>query len=249
MLGSSLYHNSFESYAIYEHTNRGFPDDWLTQTFSNLTHSLAFISVLAGTIGQSVNSVGPLGCIASCFVLYLLTTFYIFSTWSKDNVNGSKFTFSNFSYNLSQLISATQSNRSIFLLQGISICSEASITIFTFYWAPWITNTAVAAASSSGDWTGLHSIPYEIIYSSFVSMSMLGNYIYQLFHAKINNSTGGVVGLTSSDGFFQAILILSSVSFFLGAITQTPIMIYVISLVIQLCIGCYWPCIGKETCD
>jgi len=39
---------SFEAYAVHEHTNRGFPEDWLTGTFANLTHSLALIAGLSG---------------------------------------------------------------------------------------------------------------------------------------------------------------------------------------------------------
>lgn len=49
-IAQALSQTSFEAYAVHEHTNRGFPEDWLTNTFTNLTHSLALISALSGNI-------------------------------------------------------------------------------------------------------------------------------------------------------------------------------------------------------
>lgn len=49
---AALQHSSFEGYVIHEHTSRGFPDDWLSQTFSFLTHSMAFVAAFSGTHSQ-----------------------------------------------------------------------------------------------------------------------------------------------------------------------------------------------------
>ena len=64
---SALHHSSFESYVIHEHTSLGFPDDWLTQTFTFLTHAMAVVAVVSGTFGQMVSAMaGPLGCAGLC---------------------------------------------------------------------------------------------------------------------------------------------------------------------------------------
>lgn len=69
--GAALQQASFESYAVYEHTNRGFPDDWLTQTFTYLTHTMALVAVVAGFVGQSSTSTaGPLGIIGLALALF-----------------------------------------------------------------------------------------------------------------------------------------------------------------------------------
>jgi len=75
--------------------------------------------------------------------------------------------------------------------------------------------------------------PYEIVYAGYVCMSMLGNYLYQLF--------GQALG---QDQLFQIVLSGATGSFFLGAVVQSPVMVFFVSLMIQLCVGCYWPCIG-----
>jgi len=59
-LAAALHHSSFESYILHEHTNHGFPEDWLTQTFTQLTHAMALIAALAGTLGQTASSTGKL---------------------------------------------------------------------------------------------------------------------------------------------------------------------------------------------
>jgi MFS transporter, MFS domain-containing protein family, molybdate-anion transporter len=221
--GEALYHSSFESYAIHEHTNRGFPDDWLTHLFTNLTHSLALVAGLSGVLGQSVATAGPLGCVALCCILYTCAAFYITGSWTKDT-NSPKFSLSGFLTNASQTLNSVRSNRSMLLVMLIAIFSETSIMIFTFYWAPWITSFSLQSG---------HKIPYEAVYSAYVCVSMLGNYIYQLFGQSIGQ-----------DQLFQIVLIGSAAAYFLGAIAQTASMVFILSLAVQMGVGCYWPCIG-----
>jgi hypothetical protein len=76
-------------------------------------------------------------------------------------------------------------------------------------------------------------VPYEIIFSTYISASMLGNYIYQL-----------IVSQWGNDMVFQMILVGSSGAFFLGSVFQTPSMVFVISMFVQAFVGGYWPSIG-----
>lgn len=226
---SALHHPSFESYAVHEHTNRGFPDDWLTQTFTLLTHAVALVAAVSGTIGQSAASTGVLGVIGLCFTVFVASALHIFVTWSKD-VNTPKFSISGFLFNSQQTLNAAINSRPMLLLLGISALFESSVMIFTFYWAPWITSLVVDSASDFDT----QVLPYEIIFSSYVVISIVGNYGYQLFGAQTQ----------SFDILVQGILFGSSACFFLGAIFQTSSFAFFISLVIQCCVGGYWPCIG-----
>lgn len=222
-VASSLHHTSFEAYAIHQHSSFGFPDDWLAQTFSFLTHAMALMAALSGIVGQSAAAASSLGCIELCCALFLLTAGYLALSWEKDN-NSPRFMLSGFVQNITQSIQAVRSNKQLLLLMTISSLCEASITVFTFYWAPWIT-----AIVSEED----QHIPYEILFSSFVVASMLGNYIFQLYSSS--------VGI---EGAFQGILIITSVSYFLGAVFQTAHLAFVVSVVVQMCMGGYWPSIG-----
>ena len=74
---SAFLHSAFDSYLIHEHTTLGFPDDWLSQTFSMLTHSMALVSALSGTVGQTFGSFGKLGCPGVCCIMFLGAAGYI----------------------------------------------------------------------------------------------------------------------------------------------------------------------------
>jgi hypothetical protein len=221
---SALHHSSFESYVIHEHTSLGFPDDWLTQTFTFLTHAMAVVAVVSGTFGQMVAAMaGPLGCAGLCAALFGCTAVYIALAWTKD-MGGPKFMLSGFLFNVNQTIQATKSNKQMILLLAISSLCESTITIFTFYWAPWITSMVVEEA---------HTVPYSIVFATYIAASMLGNYIYQMYSPQI-----GI------DSIFQGILVASSAAYFLGAAFQTPAMAFGISVVVQMCVGGYWPSVG-----
>ena len=161
---SALHHSSFEAYVIHEHASLGFPDDWLTQTFTFLTHSMSLVAALSGTIGQvATSSGGPLGCAALCCAMFALTSVYLVVGWGKD-MGGPKFMLSGFLYNVRQTVQAVKTNRQMALLFGISSLCEASITIFTFYWAPWITFMVVEES---------RTVPYPVVFATYIAASML----------------------------------------------------------------------------
>jgi len=68
--GSAFLHSAFDAYLIHEHTSLGFPDDWLSQTLSLLTHSMSAIAVISGTVGQIAGSGYALGCPAMCMCVH-----------------------------------------------------------------------------------------------------------------------------------------------------------------------------------
>jgi hypothetical protein len=233
---SALHHSSFEAYVIQEHASLGFPDDWLTQTFTFLTHSMSLVAALSGTVGQvATSSGGPLGCAALCCALFALTSVYLVAAWGKD-MGSPKFMLSGFLFNVRQTVQAVKINRQMALLMGISSLCEASITVFTFYWAPWITFMVPEEARAA--------VPYPIVFATYIAASMLGNYLYQMYSSQGGGSGGGGSNGASVDGIFQAILFASSLAFFLGAAFQTPTMAFGISVVVQMCVGGYWPSVG-----
>ena len=134
---SALHHSSFEGYVIHQHTILGFPDDWLTQTFSMLPHVMTFAAGLSGPVGQIAASMGISGLISVIVGLGLVAVVHIIFNWEKDT-NPPRYMWSNFLYTISNTFTAVKQNstmRSIILLGAFY---EASVIIFSFYWAPWL---------------------------------------------------------------------------------------------------------------
>jgi len=130
---SALLHSSFEAYLVHEHTTLGFPDDWLSQTFGMLTHSMALVAALSGAVGQTIGTAGKLACPGLCCLLFLAVTGYVAVVWAKD-MNGPRFMLSGFIFNVTQTIKTARASKQMILLMIIASFCEASITIFTFYW-------------------------------------------------------------------------------------------------------------------
>ena len=220
---SALHHSAFELYAIHEHATLGFPDDWLTYTFTLLAHVMALVAALSGTIGQTASSSGALGCVSLACAVFVLGAGYMSVVWTKD-MNMPRFMLSGFLFNLNQTWQAAKASRQMQLFLAITMLCESGITIFTFYWAPWIA-TMVAEDDNP--------IPYEIVFSTLITASMLGNYLHQMYGV----SVGG-------ENSFQGVLVGCAACFFLGSIFQTPLLTFLISIAVQVCIGGYWPCVG-----
>merc|ERR1711871_622012 len=107
---------------------------------------------------------------------------------------------------------------------GISALCESAISIFTYYWAPWITSVLIEES---------RTVPYEIVFATYISASMLGNYGYQL-----------LVPMWGNDTVLQMILVGSSGAYFLGGGFQTASMVFMISIFVQGGVGAYWPSVG-----
>jgi len=225
-IASSLLHSAFDAYLVQEHSSLGFPEDWLNQTFSSLTHSMALVSCLSGVFGQiAARSGGIYGPTALSCGLFALMTLYIAFTWRKDT-NGPKFLLSSFLTSWGQALRASRTNRQITTLLLISSCSEATITIFTFYWAPWLTSVIVES-------TDVTTFPFPLIFSTYIACSMVGAYLYQL-----------LIGRMGNESILQLVLLGTSVCYFLGAVFQTSTLVFVISLCTQFLVGAYWPSVG-----
>ena len=219
-----LLHSAFDAYIVHENASIGYPDDWLMQVFSVLAHSMAFVSAASGGFGQVVaGSSGAMGCVVCAAIISFAVAVYMSVKWAAD-ISGSRFMLGGFVQVCGKTLQAARSNHSMLNMMLLSCCFESCVTIFTFYWAPWM-SFAVKEES--------HEIPYELVFSALATSSMLGNYVYGLLAPQWGH-----------DSLFQTILAVAVSGFFLGAVFQTPSFILLISMSIQFCIGFYWPAIG-----
>eukprot|EP00981_Chlorochromonas_danica_P005213 scaffold1046_cov162-Ochromonas_danica.AAC.43 len=221
----ALQHSSFEAYALQQHASNGFPEDWLSHTFSLLTHVMALVAVVSGPVGALAVSGGVFGPVAFCSAVFALLSGYIFVVWEKD-ISSPRFLMSSFLSSLGQSIQAVRANRQLGALLALSSCYEASISIFLFYWAPWIASVTMSEQQVS-------KVPYEVIFATLVSAAMAGSYLCQLCS-----------GSLSTDSLLSWLLIGTSVCYGLAAMLQSVVVVLPLALVLQVCMGAYWPSIG-----
>lgn len=223
-LASVLLHSAFESYLVHENASIGYPEDWLMHSFGVLAHSMAFVSAGTGSVGQAlVGMGGPSACITFSLLVCIGVALFISASWATD-ISGSRFALTGFVQTCGQTIQACRSNQGLLNLVLMSCSFEACITIFTFYWAPWM-ESAIKEES--------HTVPFELVFSALATSSMLGNYFYGLLSPQWGH-----------DSLLQIVLSVSASAFFLGAVFNTPAFMMLIALAIQCCVGFYWPGLG-----
>ena len=223
----AVHHSAFQNYVDYQHEVMGFPDDWLTYTYSVMTHSMALMAGASGLVGYFAVSSGSLGTTGACTLIFTLTAVYMGLVWEQDQATP-RFMWAGFLFNLRKTVEATRSKKTMLYILGISASFESAITIFTFYWAPWMTGLVVVR-----DQAQHRIVPYELIYASMVMATMFGNYMYGM-HAP-------TIGPELS---FQAVLICCSVTFLLSATVYSPVLAFFMAISVQLAVGGYWPSIG-----
>jgi hypothetical protein len=82
------------------------------------------------------------------------------------------------------------------------------------------------------------ALPLILIYSSLMTMAMIGHYLHTLALPAYGN-----------DRIFQILLLVAGVGYLIAAVltslsSSSPSTIYFLALTLQLCSGTYWPCIG-----
>lgn len=222
---AAYHHSSFESYVVHEHTSQGFPDEWLAQTFARLSHLIALLGWSIGVLGQAVASVGQTqGAVWLSACLFGGAGTYVMVAWTPD-LNAPSFQLGTFLSNMLQTIMATRKSRPLACFVLVSLCSETAFTIFSYYWAQLI-------ASSVKEQSEMQ-VPFALVFSCCVCASMVGAFTHSLIASKVG-----------ADVFFQGVLTGLVAVFSLASMVQTPLVVFVATLLVYAFIGAYWPCIG-----
>jgi hypothetical protein len=187
---------------------------------------VSFATVLS-VLGQIASSTRHMGCPALCCALFAAATVYMTVAWEKD-LNSPRFMLSGFLSNMNNTLTTVRTNKQVLVFTAITALCESSILIFSFYWAPWM-DTITREASQH--------LPYEVIFSSMILASMLGNYLFQMF-------ARGSGAVSTPEAALQGLLVVSSGAYLLGAVFQRAGFALLCAVVVQLCVGGYWPCVG-----
>jgi hypothetical protein len=222
--GAALHHSSFEAYVVHEHGSLGFPDEWLSQTFTLLTHFMALLACAVGVVGQTTASFGGVhAALFLCIALFTAAAVHVSLSWTKD-ISSPKFMFTTFVGNLAQTLGAARRSTALGHFILISGFAETAFTIFAYHWAQLV--ASLIREEGLG-------VPYALVFSAYVCTSMVGAYLHSLFAVKLGTEI-----------FFQGVLSGLVASFSLASMVQTPMVVFLASLLVYGFVGAYWPCIG-----
>ena len=104
--------------------------------------------------------------------------------------------------------------------------------IFPILYYTIVSNEGLGVINDTDD----EDLPYEMIFCCYICTSMLGNYLYQIYTSSSQEQDGSSI--------FQVVLVVTAACYLVGSYLSSPMLIFGTSILIHLCMGAYWSCIG-----
>ncbi len=228
-ISTSMLFSTFESWYVYEHTERhGFPNEWIGVTFSVTTFWNGMLAIGAGVVsnftaeGLGFGPVAPF--VVACFPL-LLCGLIILRIWP-ENYGGHRSQQGGgprLGASCADGLRTILSERKIFLLGGIQTMVESCMYIFVFLWTPVLMPA--------------HP-PLGMVFACFMVAIMIGSSIYTLMLSR---------GYQSEDVLKMCLIVIAG-SMGVCCVTAAPeadmtrtMVTYAAFLVMECAFGAYFP--------
>ncbi|PNW73975.1 hypothetical protein CHLRE_13g580150v5 [Chlamydomonas reinhardtii] len=163
-VSTSLLFSVFESWLVAEHNRRGFPQAWLSETFSQAIFlGAGLMAILSGLLGNVLVEdlrMGPVAPFDAAIVVMLCGGALVAATWPENY--GDAASRRSVLAQLGQGLAAIRTDQRIALLGAMQSLFEASMYTFVFLWTP--------ALSPRGE-----KIPHGLVFSCFMTACMTGS--------------------------------------------------------------------------
>jgi len=169
-VATSIVWSGFEAWMVSEHRRQGFPDEWLSDTFSKMTVGNGLIAIPAGLVAQFavwLSGGHPVAPFDVAFALLILGSGIILVTWRENH--GA--THQSACSGLRAALHCIVTDRRVFLLGGVQSLFESAMYIFIFIWTP--------ALETHGP------VPHGIVFASFMVCCSLGGTLFAALSARL----------------------------------------------------------------
>jgi MFS transporter, MFS domain-containing protein family, molybdate-anion transporter len=168
----SILFSAFESWMVYEHVSRGFPQHLLSSTFAKAQLCNGIVAIVAGKVaGWFADRYGKVMPFDISIVALVILAALITATWTENYGDKTRSVSAGFSGAWSALVGDPK----ILLLGLIQASFEGAMYTFIFVWTP-----ALQAAHDLTPGTISPEIPHGTIFSTFMAATMIGSSLFEL---------------------------------------------------------------------
>ncbi|ORX60495.1 DUF791-domain-containing protein [Hesseltinella vesiculosa] len=175
---TALMYSVFEAWYVAEHTARGFPAEWRSQTFGHATFLNGIVAIVAGLVANQLVDLFDISApyIFACMLLSF-AAFMISTTWTENygepqgTVSGGCFFF---------FFSLPGTN--ILLLGCAQTFFETSMYVFVLMYTPAIENAALTIYGYDQSST----IPLGYLFATLMFAIMTGSMVFQTLNRQSN---------------------------------------------------------------
>lgn len=213
----SILFSAFESWMVFEHTQRSFDHRWLSATFAKAQFGNGIVAILSGIVAglfaDAFGKVAPFD--VSIFVLLVLMI-VIATTWTENYGDATQSVRGSFARAWSSLIS----DERIVLLGVTQASFESAMYMFTFVWTP-------ALQTAAGQ---IKEIPHGIIFATFMAATMMGSSLFVYWSRRHRVEV-----------IMRSVFITGCAVFLLALASDDVGVTYVVFVVFEVLCGIYFP--------
>jgi MFS transporter, MFS domain-containing protein family, molybdate-anion transporter len=218
----SILFSAFESWMVYEHTARGFPQHLLSSTFAKAQLCNGIIAIVSGKVaGWFADRYGKVMPFDMSIVVLIFLGVLIAQTWTENYGDRTK----SLSGGFAGAWSALASDRKILLLGLIQASFEGAMYTFIFVWTP-----ALQSAHDLTPGTITPEIPHGTIFSTFMAATMIGSTLFELLERSFRVEL-----------IMRAVFVAGAVLFALTFVSSRIEVVYAAFVCFELLCGIYYP--------
>eukprot|EP00527_Entomoneis_sp_CCMP2396_P004951 CAMPEP_0198142314 /NCGR_PEP_ID=MMETSP1443-20131203/5121_1 /TAXON_ID=186043 /ORGANISM="Entomoneis sp., Strain CCMP2396" /LENGTH=492 /DNA_ID=CAMNT_0043805285 /DNA_START=75 /DNA_END=1553 /DNA_ORIENTATION=+ len=243
-VSTNLLFSAFESWMTTEHRHQGFPESWLSRTYSQCSVVNGATAIFAGVVAQFLeDSFGHIGPFHGAVGLTILAMLMILG-WNENygEQHAGDHSKSSLSHQFVEGWKATIQDSCVLRIGLIQALSEGAMYTFVFMWVP----TLLSLEPPGG-------VPTGCVFSALMMAITMGGFIFpylQSYMASFLGSEGGSSELCASVIYLMAAASMAIPVFLLAPdeIEQTILSRFELVLagfvVMEMCVGLFMPVAG-----
>ena len=241
-ISTNLLFSAFESWMTTEHRKRGFPEEWLSRTYSQCSVGNGAMAIMAGIVAQFLeDSLGQIGPFQGAVALTILALLLILG-WEENygEEHAGDHESSSLMHTFTEGWKKTISDSRVWRIGLTQALSEGAMYTFVFMWVP----TLLALDPPGG-------VPTGCVFSALMMAITIGGILYPVLQAFVTNFL--IKKESSSELCASIIYFMASLSMAVPVVCVSNIsspapycqeMILGSFLVVELCVGLFMPVAG-----
>jgi len=225
-VSTSLLFTAFESWMVSAHRKRGFPEEWLADTFGTQSFINGVSAIFAGIVAQVIaDHFGEIGPFQAAIALTVLALFFVV-LW-EENYGGDAKKESDGKSKSAKGPSAMElikTDRKVLYTGLVNSLFEGSMYSFVFMWVP----TMLGALKGS-------PLPTGLVFSCLMVCISLGGLLF---------SPSMLLSVASAEYIAFGVFLVGAVALSIPVFLSNWLCILVGFCIFETCTGVFFPCAG-----
>lgn len=240
-ISTNLLFSAFESWMTTEHRRRGFPEEWLSNTYSAASIGNGAMAILAGVVAQvledQLGHIGPFQGAIALTVLALVLVLYWEENYGETNDEGGKKDAKSLADQFTEGWKVTLGNSPVWKIGLIQALSEGAMYTFVFMWVP----TLLSMNPPGG-------LPSGCVFSAMMMAITIGGMVFpalqSLFSTIVGSKSSSSEACASFIYFAAAASMAIPATFLSGTANEHFTAIIASFMMVECCVGLFMPVAG-----